>query len=232
MSIGKNPFDPAMEHGSGQHSEASPHRRAHSKRRQYAGLTSPPQGRNLAKVFRSAAVMERNPFSFKMRSQALTVKGCPTSARVSTNGRAPSVFLKETDVFLGMGFEITDGMLKNLFPTRLQKPVLCKRSASQSKNILVGGFRAHSRISPRNASPPRSPPAEQRERKPSLPHRFRATPGSWPIPAKQKIPSPAWSGIYSTQRVIGMTFSKRASQHPRPTSTYGPPPARSRQPHR
>ena len=139
MSIGKNPFDPAMEHGSGQHSEASPHRRAHSKRRQYAGLTSPPQGRNLAKVFRSAAVMERNPFSFKMRSQALTVKGCPTSARVSTNGRAPSVFLKETDVFLGMGFEITDGMLKNLFPTRLQKPVLCKRSASQSKNILVGG---------------------------------------------------------------------------------------------
>jgi hypothetical protein len=52
-----------------------------------------------------------------MRSQAFTVKGFPASSRVSTNGKPESVVPKETDVFLGMGFEITDGMLKDIFAT-------------------------------------------------------------------------------------------------------------------
>ena len=64
-----------------------------------------------------AGVMDRNPFSFRMRSQASTVNGFSASVRVSTNGKPESVVPKETDVFLGMGFEITDGMLKNLLTT-------------------------------------------------------------------------------------------------------------------
>jgi len=73
--------------------------------------------RNLPNFFRRAGVRGRNPFSFKMRSQAFTVKGFPASSRVSTNGKPESVVPKETDVFLGMGFEITDGMLKDIFAT-------------------------------------------------------------------------------------------------------------------
>jgi len=73
--------------------------------------------RNLPNFFRMAGVIGRNPFSFKMRSQASTVKGFSASVRVSTNGKPESVVPKETDVFLGMGFEITDGMLKDLFVT-------------------------------------------------------------------------------------------------------------------
>ena len=64
--------------------------------------------RNLPNFFRMSGVIERNPFSFKMRSQASTVNGFPASSRVSTNGKPESVVPKETDVFLGMGFEITD----------------------------------------------------------------------------------------------------------------------------
>jgi hypothetical protein len=47
---------------------------------------------------------------------------------ISTNGRPASVFPKETDMLFRVGFEITDGILKDLVSTGIEKPLLCKRS--------------------------------------------------------------------------------------------------------
>ena len=87
----------------------------------------------------SSGVAGRPPILMMKRSQSSTVNGGWLSSRVSKKGSPESVFPKETDVFLCMGLEIADRILKNILSTGLEKPVFCKCSPAQTKNVLMRG---------------------------------------------------------------------------------------------
>lgn len=69
--------------------------------------------RNLPYFLRKDAVIGWKPFLRKMRSHSAAGNE-PSFCGISTNGRPESVFPKETVIFLRVGFEIVDGILKDL----------------------------------------------------------------------------------------------------------------------
>lgn len=86
----------------------------------------------------SSGVAGRKPCFFKIRSQAATVNGFSGCWGTRTENPLISVREEKPDVFFRVGLEITDGIIKNLFSTGLEKPFLFKKSFLYSEDVAVG----------------------------------------------------------------------------------------------